>query len=341
MTNMLINQGKKFFALIYNKHMNDKINNGIITAGSTYLGLCTYYNTSVPLLKISRKTLNNCIKINSTPQFTQFMYNAAGPIIQKNGLYDYGIRIADCSKSSGHCFIQKEIENYEKSLNKRYDDKNNVLLNKFFNAIKKTKLKKFKRISQEVLDGKNAYYKKSKKVIVINMDKFSHALLHELGHAINHKSLKNKEHLVYDILKNEKRISRTLLTIMLISFFTNKKDNSEKQNKNPMYQIASFIKNNCGKLAFLVLLPKLAEETIASIQGHKISKKFIPPEYLNIIKKSHLRSFSSYAAYTLITAFSVYLANQARDYTVMGAKKLIQFAKNKRTPKINNNKVNI
>ena len=95
MTNMRFNQGKKFFASIYNKDMDERTTNGIIMTGSAYVGLHTYFNASYGIMKFSHKIRNKYIKYNTSPQFIQTMYNSTTPIAQKTGLYDYGVHIID------------------------------------------------------------------------------------------------------------------------------------------------------------------------------------------------------------------------------------------------------
>ena len=74
------------------------------------------------------------------------------------------------------------------------------------------------------------------------------------------------------------------------------------------------VKNNCGLLAFVCMLPYTIEEFIANIKGTGIAKKAgVTGDMLKKVKSAHKLSMISYSALALITAFSVWGGNKIRD----------------------------
>lgn len=247
------------------------------------------------------------------------------------GFQKKGIDIFDISKEDFASFRDKKYARIESSFDKKIENSKNFISKLILKYKKNYFLKSSKNLDEQVIKGQNAYYsqyyepiikdgetiyKKTKKIF-IDMSKNPHYLPHESGHAQNFMN-KNLEYAMHKIWKNPYFLKKSLLLILAVSLLTKpQKEQSavskENKPKNPLYPIGLFIKNNCGKLAFLTLLPLVAEEGLASLNGQKMCKKYLDKAHLKILARSHIMSFISYLSMATATGLSVYLAAKAKD----------------------------
>ncbi|MBR6126903.1 hypothetical protein IKQ21_04380 [bacterium] len=156
------------------------------------------------------------------------------------------------------------------------------------------------------VNGSNAFYLPRRNAIVCNFEKFGAPIFHEIQHKINRTSSNI-------FLKSLAKVKHPLaifgpLSISCCALIRDKKKDGEKEN------ILDKIKNNCGLLAFLCVLPHTIEEFIANIKGTSIAKKAgVSGELLKKIKVTHKVSMIGYGASALITALSVWGGNKIRD----------------------------
>ena len=80
---------------------------------------------------------------------------------------------------------------------------------------------------------------------------------------------------------------------MFTSIVKKKKPEGEKP-KNIWDRFTTFIKNNCGKLMFLSMVPTIAEEGLASVNAHKLGKKVLSPDMLKKMNGLNLKAWGSY-----------------------------------------------
>lgn len=159
-------------------------------------------------------------------------------------------------------------------------------------------------IDKEVKAGMNAYYSPSQKIIKINKNKASIAGFHEAGHAYNHLISKTGK-----LLQKCRQPGYAIAGLMgTIALFPKKKAKGEKRNAY------DFILDNCGKIAFLAMLPTVIEETMASHHGIKMAKKAgLSKDLIKNLKKFYSKALLSYGGYALVTGLSVYAASKITE----------------------------
>jgi hypothetical protein len=157
------------------------------------------------------------------------------------------------------------------------------------------------------LKGKNAFFAPKMNAVVCNMDKFGAPLFHEIAHKHNAVS---KNILVRALAKIRSPLSVFgVLGVTATALATNKKDDQKKEHLNDK------IKNNCGLLATLCVLPLTIEECMANIKGTKIAKNAgVTGELLKKVKKCHKISILSYCTGAITAGAAVWGANKLRDF---------------------------
>ena len=115
--------------------------------------------------------------------------------------------------------------------------------------------------------GLNAYFDTFEKKICLNTDKISIAGFHEMGHAINQLGGKFGSKLG-KLLHGTRNIGYIIAGLMeYYALFSRKKPKEAPRNIN------DFIEDNCGKIAFVAMMPLVAEEAMASYNGIKLAKQ--------------------------------------------------------------------
>lgn len=300
--------------------MNDNTMQKLNMAGAAGVGFWTYVYSNVHGNNFISKHFWLKTDTKFTPQDIFEYRQAIQKAIQSERFDSYGLKIIDCSKPEGMSLLQEDknhcIDSYYKKLNNAKNVFSKYLIKKFG----KRKLQRKLNYLDDIIYGKNACAAqrtingKKYPTIVINMEKFPSAVFHELGHHKNHRSFCSiADRFLYGVLRNKKYMQHTLLGILLVSLFTNKKPNQNSHKTNPLYPVGKFIKNHCVLLAGLVCLPLLGEETMASVNGQILGKKYLPKQQLKSMTKTHINSFLSYAKYSSMFCVSMFLANMARD----------------------------
>ena len=241
-----------------------------------------------------------------------------------------GLKIFDISKEDYNKLFNEKYENINSYYDKKIEQTKNPIRKFFLKYQKKKSLKATKALDKETIRGKNAYYRevsrmvnengikklKKDKKIIINMEKTPIYLFHELGHAKNFMdtrlSIAMKSLWKNSIFQRNATIF-LLTTSLLTKPETNNDVTANKEHKNPLYPLGLFIKNNCGKLMTMILLPSVLEEGLASLNGQKMGKEVLKGKDLNVLTKSHLKSFAGYSAWAAGAGIAVYLANKVRD----------------------------
>lgn len=207
---------------------------------------------------------------------------------------------------------------FKKQMTREWNN-NHLYKDVFINSINKSKLqeKGLKLIheigSSDIGKGLNACYIPSEKVIKLNLEKASISGFHELGHAMNHLNGGFGK-----ILQNLRRPGMIIAGIMApIALLSRSKPRGEKRN------FGDFIQDNCGKIAFISMLPTVAEEALASYRGIQIAKKSgLNDALAKNLRKFYGKALLSYAGYALVTGVSVFLASKITE--VFTRPKLIQ-----------------
>ena len=156
----------------------------------------------------------------------------------------------------------------------------------------------------DVGKGLNAYFTPLEKKIVINTEKASIAGFHELGHAIN-----NMKGGIGRFLQKFRKPGYTIAGLMAsVAVLARKKPKGEDRN------VFDFVQDNCGKIAFLSLMPTVIEEAMASHKGIKLAKENGLSEALvKNLKKFYGKALLSYGGYALVTGLAVFVASKITE----------------------------
>ena len=145
---------------------------------------------------------------------------------------------------------------------------------KKFPKLEKIVIKKLESAKTAIAEGKNACFVPNTNKIYVNTDKMSYASFHEMGHALKAEG---------------------------------------EQPTGVVDKVTTFIKDNCGKLAFLGTLPTILEEGLASVKGAKLAKEVLSPQNYKLLNKFNGAAWLSYLGMGVgITAATV-LASKVRD----------------------------
>ena len=156
----------------------------------------------------------------------------------------------------------------------------------------------------DIKKGFNACYVPDAKVVMLNADKATISGFHELGHAMNHLNSKFGRFL-QKLRKPGYVIAGLMGTVALLS---RNKPEGEKRN------FKDFIQDNCGKIAFLSLIPTVIEETMASYKGIKLAKENgLSQALVKNLKKFYGKALLSYGGYALVTGLGVFVASKITE----------------------------
>lgn len=308
--------------------MNNNIKENIQTSVGIGAGIGTYHASRRLIHRMNKKIFSSLETPLTKEQIDTF--NKAGNEIYQKYFKEQGIKIFDISKEDYNKLFNEKYENINSYYDKKIEQTKNPIRKFFLKYQKKKSLKAAKALDKETVRGKNAYYRevsrmvdengikklKKDKKIIINMEKTPVYLFHELGHAKNFMdtrlSIAMKSVWKNSIFQRNAAIF-LLTTSLLTKPETNKDTAANKEHKNPLYPLGLFIKNNCGKLMTLILVPTVLEEGLASLNGQKMGKEVLKGKDLNVLTKSHLKSFAGYSAWAAGAGIAVYLANKVRD----------------------------
>ena len=153
--------------------------------------------------------------------------------------------------------------------------------------------------------GTNACFIPSSKEILINTDKISIAGFHELGHALN--ALKSKYGVKY--LAKMRAPGYAIAGLMeYFAIFSRTKPKGAPRN------FTDVIEDNCGKIAFLAMMPVVAEEAIASYRGIELAKKAgIAESLVKNLKRLYTKALATYGARAVLGGIAVFTSRKIMD----------------------------
>lgn len=154
--------------------------------------------------------------------------------------------------------------------------------------------------------GTNACYIPSSKEVLINTDKISIAGFHELGHALN--ALKSK----YGVKYLAKMRGPGYAIAGLMEYFA---IFSRTKPKGAPRSFTDIVEDNCGKIAFISMLPVVAEEAIASIRGINLAKNVnMDKPHINNLYKLYSKALATYGGRAVLGGLAVYASRKIMDY---------------------------
>lgn len=228
-----------------------------------------------------------------------FYKNAIDDVFKKSGLAEKGVQILDATvenKESIKDAINKSLPKWIDKLAKKNKDFKSGVESAFANKINAT------------INGKNAFFLFKANVIAVNKDKFSMVAFHEMGHAMNrHIGVLGK------IMQKSRQPFMILTSLALMTaLFKRKKAEGEKP-KGWFDKTTTFIKNNCGKLAFLGFAPTLIEEGMASFKAAKLAKDLLRPDKLKLMNKVNGKAWLTYAFNAVGVGLGAMVVAKVRD----------------------------
>ena len=157
----------------------------------------------------------------------------------------------------------------------------------------------------DVKAGLNAFYVPEKNSVVLNTEKATITGFHEFGHAMN--NLQSKFGKVLGKMRAPGYSIAALMGTVAI-FFRHKPKDADRNAWD-------WLQDNCGKIAFIGMLPTVAEEGLASYKGIKLAKNAGLDEALvKNLKKFYGKALLSYAGYAFLIGFSTYIASKITEF---------------------------
>ncbi len=236
---------------------------------------------------------------------------------EKDGTYYYYAPRSASDAENGFCIasavsglIMSTLPYFSKPFQKqmvREHSNNHLYKNNFLKAIDISGLKS-KGLSlgnytldKDIYAGMNACYVPSTKTIKVNTELASISGFHELGHAMNHLKSKSGKFL-QALRKPGYGLAGLMGTLALLS-----RPKPKEEKRTPL----DFVLDNCGKIAFVGLLPTVAEEALASHKGIKLARASgLDEKLVKNLKKFYGKALLSYIGYAVVTGFSVFVANK-------------------------------
>lgn len=196
--------------------------------------------------------------------------------------------------------------------------------NKLKKAINEFYAKKIERGFQAIANGFNACHMPKTKGIYVNKDKMAFSIFHEMGHAIN-ANCKDWRKVLQKIKLPSKAIGGLAFATAL---FTNRKAKNDPTRDN-IDKTTDFVKDNCGKIVFISILPTLAEEAMASINGAKMAKKVLNNDMLKKLNKLNFKAWGTYLTGAVVagvgSALAVYIKDKVAGNKPMKARPIYTF----------------
>ena len=159
-------------------------------------------------------------------------------------------------------------------------------------------------VDKAIAKGENACYIPTLKQVHLNTNKASIAGFHELGHAKNHVMSK-----LGKLLQSCRKPGYTIAGLMgTVALFSRQKPKGEPRNA------WDYLQDNCGKIAFISMLPTVAEEALASYNGIKMAKKAgLDKSLVKNLRKFYGKALLSYSGYAILAGISVYAASKITE----------------------------
>ena len=160
-----------------------------------------------------------------------------------------------------------------------------------------------------IAKGTNAGFGLKTQSVYVNLDKFSLATFHELGHAQN----LNNSKLWSKLLKFKKHTIALSLIIASLPLFLKKEVAEEGKELTTNQKVKNAIRDFSPIAAVGTMLPVVAEETMASIRGCKWAKQLLSPDLANKVLKSNILGGSTYVLSALSIGLLAYGIKTIKD----------------------------
>lgn len=239
-------------------------------------------------MPINIPMMNRMAKITTAADANVYR-GALESMINGSALKNTGLKLVDLSK--------------DKSVAKEFDE-----LFKNCNPLKKIIIKMTNPLYQAT-KGKNAAYLPMLNNVYVDIEKMGASVFHELGHALNFNTSKFWKTLQLSRMP----VQGLVIPALLLTAVLKKPKKEGEQPQGFWDKTTTFIKNNVGKLTGAAMLPMLAEEIKASLNGQKYAKKLLSPELYKKVVKSNTYGAISYALVVAVTAIGAWAGNKIAD----------------------------
>ena len=286
-------------------------------------GVGAGYATYVEAKSFARRPYGKYIlkQLEKLPENESLEYSkAAKKALINNNLDKKGIKIIDITPENYESVKDNVIESINQKLEEKFLKKFNIkkktgpkteLEKKFEEVFKKKNTKQDEKLAKTIKtisEGKNACYIPTINKVLVNPNKMGFSTFHELGHAINHTSKGFK-----GFLNKSRNFAALLAPLILLTSIIKKKKAPNEQPQSGWDKFTTFIKNNCGKLMFLAMIPTIAEEGLASINASKIAKDVLKPDMLKKMNNLNAKAWGSYVFGALAMSVCGALAVWVKD----------------------------
>ena len=277
-------------SIIENNNNNSYNQSFISAAAGAGAGYGAWYGSKRLIGKVKSPLIRGGFK--NIPQYKDDYLDVAQKIIDDKKL---PIKVVSPDKLPQKLKLSKSKKFSESILGKKLERVVNNKYQRTLNAVKK---------------GFNAFFSPDFKVVCVNKEKFISPIFHEIGHSINYY----KSNFWSGVQKLRAFSLCAPVVLLGAALLTPKKSEEQKEKQGIIGKIATFTKENAGKLAVLSMLPLLAEELRASQVGNKLAKQYLSGDALKSVLKTNKISALSYSSTVAATGFCVYVANFVRDF---------------------------
>lgn len=160
-----------------------------------------------------------------------------------------------------------------------------------------------------IAKGKNAAFSPATNQVIYNHEKLSLAAFHEIGHAFN----KNSSKFWSGMQKMRNPLTAVALLIAMLPAFTKKTVPTEEKELTKFQKVKNKVRDNAGKLAFVSMLPIIAEEGMASIRGCKWANANLPKHLSKKVLKANGIGMCSYVLGAVGVAVMAMTARAVKD----------------------------
>ena len=311
--------------------MGDNANNIPSVVGGVAAGWASYkYLPRYVKGPYGRWFLSECHDI-SAAEHNKY-YSVAEKALADSGLKAKGVGLIKVEKSNIESVTNNSFEKVDKKIEKFI----NNMLDKFYDKLKvpKTDIKKFektprtekpksnllyilfglgdsskfKRSVYDVADGSNSFYHPILKDVYVNKDTMGFSTAHEMGHAFNSNSTKWLK-----TLSIGRHITAILASVLLAIALIKKRKPESVEEPKEVQRKKNFLKDNIGLITFGCLLPTVAEEGLASINGAKIFKPYLNPQELRKLNITNAKAWGSYLIGAAVAGILAQFAVKIKD----------------------------
>ena len=312
--------------------MDDKVRDRLNAGVGVAAGYSTYKYLPILVKRPVGETLISSIK-NIQGGESDTFYKAAEQAYQNSGLASKGVTLVNVTPDNcqdiGNQILKLRKEILRKEYIKKHGKPPKPLNIPFLNKWLKKQDEKFKEMVKLVGDGKNAFFDPLSKKVCVNSSKMGFSTFHEMGHAINATGEGFRK--VLSKIRGPFALYG-VSTALLIGLLKRKKEEGEKP-KNIIDGATTFIKNNCGAIVGLFMLPLVIEEGVASLNAKKLAKDVLSPEMLKKMNKMNLRAWGTYVVGAGLAAGAAQLAIYVKDR--VAARKPKEVPENKNNSAVN------